>query len=65
MLLNLAPDQGFAVLLAIAVGAGAGVWLWWISSARRAEYSTIEAANEARRKARAIQADIRARMVEL
>ena len=57
-MLNLAPDQVFAVLLAIAIGTGAGAWLWWLGSDRRK--ACVAAAAVDRRKQ--IQADIRARM---
>lgn len=62
MLLNLAPDQVFAVMLALAVGFGAGLWLWWQTSRCRAAYSELEQRNVRRERAKRIQADIRARM---
>ena len=60
---NLAPDQVFAVLVAIAVGTGAGAWLYWLGSKCRAEYSAVEAANQLRARNKAIQSDVRIRMV--
>lgn len=60
---DLTTDQANAILSAIAIGMAAGVRLWWMGSARRAEYSKLEAANVARARAKRIQSDIRARVM--
>lgn len=61
-MLDLTLDQAFAAMLAIAIGTAATMWLRWIDSARRAEYSAIEAAAQLRARNKRIQGDVRLRM---